>query len=604
MTDSEKKIIELERSVLFDTPEELDKTCKRLGDMYGTSRALGLACHFRGLEWVKVLVDNGFVFKQENMLLFQSLYYMNRQSCHFYTSDNDFMFALLDPKIMLKEVLRHQKIDSELSPIDRLYAFDGEIDAIPEEKRLECVKYFIGLNNKEVCDLEELLYIAIIYCDFKVSELLKENGITLSQSTREMLITGDEKQFRFVQNSFRMTEEEYVWAVNELSKELDEGELITLLPFYIKYIQNGITKNRFIYEPKAFECFLTHFNTKKLNQKETMQGIISIDSPEHLEVCERQGWLRLPKKRDEMIKFASENGRTECTAWLLDFKKRTADPKAEREKAEKKVQRELNADPFSVTEIKKSWGFEKREDGGIVIKRYKGKGTEVNVPDRIGRDPVREIGKEAFSVDAPRLTKEQKELRKSITKIALPKTLEAIREGAFGGCRGLISVNIPEGTKEIGADAFFCCNSLSEIKIPLSVKEIGETAFYGCTSLTSLDISCKITKISENMFAGCTSLEKIIIPSNIKEIEGGAFRNCIFLEEAILSEGTGEIGDLAFYHCLRLMKINIPLSVKKIGENVFSGCEHLTVTVLANSNAEKYCRENNISYIILEEEND
>ena len=575
MTDSEKKIIELERSVLFDTPEELDKTCKRLGEMYGRSRALGLACHFRGLDWVKVLVENGFVFKKENMLLFQSIYYMSRQFCHYYTADSDFMFSLLDPKIMLKEVLRMQRIDSELTPIDRLYTFEREADAISEEERLECVRYFMGLDNKEVCDLSELLYLAIIYCDFKAAELLRENGIRLSQSIRDMLMTGSEKQFRFIQNSIYMTAEDYVRSVGELSKELGEGQRIALLPFYIKYIQSGITKNGFIYKPEAFECFLTHFNIKKLNQKETMQGIIMIDSPEHLAVCERQGWLRSAKKRDEMIQFAADNNKTECVAWLLDFKKRTCDPAAEREKVEKKLQRELNADPFSLTEMKKMWGFEKREGGGIVITRYKGKREEILVPEKIGKDIVKEIGKDAFSPAASRLTEEQKERRKNITRIGLPKTLEVIGERAFYECRELVSVHISEGTKVIGENAFSSCRNLSEINIPVSVKEIGKTAFYGCTGLKSIDIPKGITEISEGCFAGCTSLEKLTIPSNIKKIGDWAFRNCIFLEEAFLSEGIEEIGNFAFYRCLRLLKIIIPLSVKKIGGNAFSCCEGL-----------------------------
>lgn len=88
-----------------------------------------------------------------------------------------------------------------------------------------------------------------------------------------------------------------------------------------------------------------------------MKGVIDQNSVACLEICAKAGWLDMPRKRDEMIRYASECGRTECSAWLLDFKNRTADFAAERKKAEQKMMRELNANPNSVTEMKKSGGM-------------------------------------------------------------------------------------------------------------------------------------------------------------------------------------------------------------------------------------------------------
>ena len=88
-----------------------------------------------------------------------------------------------------------------------------------------------------------------------------------------------------------------------------------------------------------------------------MEEIILCDKPELLPLCEKHGWLKMPKKRDELIQFASDNKKTECTAWLLEFKNRTADLKAERERAEKKLMRQLNANPDSITELKRCGGL-------------------------------------------------------------------------------------------------------------------------------------------------------------------------------------------------------------------------------------------------------
>ena len=318
MTESEKKVIELERSVLCDTPEELDKVCKELGDMYGRSRALGLACHFRGLEWVKVLVGNGVGFKQERMQLFPSLCYMSRRGDHYFSISDNFMFCLLDLKIMLRRLPPQLMEIGENEPSDRMFAFEEVINAISEEERIKCVRYFIELNDKEICDLRELLYYAIIYCDFKVTELLREKGVTIPQRTCEMMLIGDHTgQTQFFINTAYMRAKEFVWTIGELLKDMGENSVIG---GYIRDIESLKDKLIRKHEPEAFECFLTHFDIKRISQKKIMQEIILSGSPALLAVCEKLGWLKMPKKRDEMIQFAADNDMTECAAWLLDFK--------------------------------------------------------------------------------------------------------------------------------------------------------------------------------------------------------------------------------------------------------------------------------------------
>ncbi|MDE6724757.1 MAG: hypothetical protein K2J79_04050, partial [Ruminiclostridium sp.] len=166
MTES-LKTAKLERSVFFDSPEELEKTCKELDDVNKASRALGLACHFRGLEQAKVLVNNGVVFKNENMRLFRNVQYIHFGPGFYYTSEDDFMFSLLNPKIIIREA-SPDPINGGETPKDRLFAFKKEVEAVSEEERLKCVRYFIELNDNKVCNLQRLLYLAIINCDFKV----------------------------------------------------------------------------------------------------------------------------------------------------------------------------------------------------------------------------------------------------------------------------------------------------------------------------------------------------------------------------------------------------------------------------------------------------
>ena len=276
----------------------------------------------------------------------------------------------------------------------------------------------------------------------------------------------------------------------------------------------------------------------------------------------------MPAKRDEMIKYASEKNKTECTAFLLEFKNRTADLAAEHEKAEKKMLRELNADPNSVFELKKLWSYEKREDGAVVIIRYKGSRTEIAVPEKIGSSVVAEIGEYAFSPAAPRLRWEQ---------------------SAFSYCRNLTEIKLPASVTEIGKSAFSACESLHNISLPSGIAEIGEFTFGGCNSLKSVNIPNTVLKIGRMAFQRCYALEKIVVP-----------------------EGVEEIGDRAFVSCTHLKSVILPESVRKIKNFTYKGREpqtvfcddkNLTVTVSPKSYSEKYCKRNNIPYMIESEKN-
>lgn len=238
------------------------------------------------------------------------------------------------------------------------------------------------------------------------------------------------------------------------------------------------------FKPVFFEALLKFFDDKKMRKQMTMQEIIDQNSVDLLEMCARYGWLKLPRIRDAMIEYSQKKNRTECTTFLLDFKNKNFDLAEERVRAEKKMERELNANPNSVSELKKLWGFKKREDGGLVITSYKGTRGEIVVPEKIGKDVVVEIGAGAFCTFARRITPEVKEARRAVTKITLPNSVRVIGRGAFWACEALVSVNIPEGVEVIKENTFAECRSLERLVIPRSVKLIERRAFHSCVKLT------------------------------------------------------------------------------------------------------------------------
>lgn len=61
--NEDAKITALEEAVRSDTPSEVSALYKKLGNVLLTAHILGIACRFRGLEMVKVLIENGATFR-------------------------------------------------------------------------------------------------------------------------------------------------------------------------------------------------------------------------------------------------------------------------------------------------------------------------------------------------------------------------------------------------------------------------------------------------------------------------------------------------------------------------------------------------------------
>lgn len=363
---------------------------------------------------------------------------------------------------------------------------------------------------------DDELFMAIITLDKKRIRELKANGAALTETVLRILENGPRRSesasvhhpeyyFRYslVRAFKEMPTEKFretaAMLRAEIGKPLHYSEAVWLW------------ENKRAFEPGFFDVTLENFDQKRMSKKKTMKEIIDKNALGCLPVCEKHGWLKMPKTRDELTEYANEKGKTEAVAWLLEFKNRTADLAAERERAEKKMQRELNADPNSVTALKKIWRFSKLEDadrmsaqgrpkaagcrqksdlgGTLEITCYKGERTEVIVPERIGKDTVTAIGVGAFTGElycAVRTPAAVCEKRVGITKITLPETITYIDKQAFCGLPRLAEVNIPKSVTEILFQAFFECRSLAEIKLSGGLTFIGRDAFGGCPNLTAV----------------------------------------------------------------------------------------------------------------------
>ena len=638
-----EKVRALENATLFKTAAEVAELYKELGEVKVSACALGYACRYKGLGHVKALVENGASFNIENSTDMYRIY-----QCW----GTNYAVGLLDfNKALGRSYFIHSgELDMRITHL--LNADNGTSKLVlPLGERLEILRYLYE-NRERVClETDELLFYALIARNKEVVAELKGLGAAFSEKIIKML-TESRRSFMWDEYCGMVggfEKEELFGFYKDILAEIGEGTRLR----YTEGIYYA-TLRRFP-ETDVFELLIEHFDCAKMNKTQILKDFVLKEKTDCLSAAEKYGWLSQPRRRDELIKYASEHEKTEAAAWLLDFKNRTADFAAEREKAEKKIMRELNASPDSVSELKKIWSYKKQEDGTLVITSYKGDKTEVTVPERIGKSAVTAIGDYAFSTGAPHISRDIVRRRAKIAKITLPDSIAVIGRNAFDSCSALEDINIPDGVTELPYGMFSSCTSLKTVKIPDSVKTIGESAFAyckvleeinfpdgiteipngvfhacaslkavkipasvrimgnyvfsGCSNLKSIELPDGIPEIGNNMFGMCGSLESIDIPSAVTKIGAWAFQNCRSLKRLTVPEGVTEIGDRAFIVCASLETLELPASVKKIKnykyrdhapQTILYNTPNVTVTVPPKSYSEKYCKRNGIKYTVKE----
>jgi predicted small lipoprotein YifL len=182
-----------------------------------------------------------------------------------------------------------------------------------------------------------------------------------------------------------------------------------------------------------------------------------------------------------------------------------------------------------------------RDGTGIVITRYKGMATIVNIPAVIEGLPVKELGtsKELGMSRTFRATPVFSGNTR-IVSVTLPDSLTTIPDGqrrwssfepsgafgAFENCTSLSSVTLSRNLKKIPGNMFTGCTGLTSVTIPEGVTDIGEQAFAECSGLTSVTLPNSITAIDKYAFYGCSSLAAVTLPDSLSFMGAGAFKNC------------------------------------------------------------------------------
>ncbi|MDE7477680.1 MAG: hypothetical protein K2M91_06990, partial [Lachnospiraceae bacterium] len=359
------KIAALEQAVINDTPDKVSKLYKELGEVILTAHILGLACRMRGLEMVKVLVENGASFRYDADTIRYALLgeiYLGEISK---SSLPDLFTSFLFPDI--NKITEYSLREYLMALTDR----DGNaLKPICEEALIQVAAYLCD-NAEKVCfHPGALLYFSILMDEQNMTAALKGRGVTISDEKKKMLTEGGgDNAWRnycyFVQC---LKGDDFMRIMSTLLSEVGRDKKL----YFAESFYDACCCYGKFFIPENFQFIMEHFNHTKMKKTKFLKEIIRDENVSCLEIAANEGWLKIPRMRDEMIQYAMDNNKTECTAFLLEFKNRTADLAAEQEKAEKKLMRELNMSPDSMAALKKIWSWRKREDGTLIITNYKG----------------------------------------------------------------------------------------------------------------------------------------------------------------------------------------------------------------------------------------
>ena len=387
-----------------------------------------------------------------------------------------------------------------------------------------------------------------------------------------------------------------------LKPQLLSNQLKQLL---IDDIIKAVTSNK-IDDEEWKSLWLDYF---KRNKKTYIQRMT--DYPALLKLMTENKLLTLKDVR-ELIELVKNNKDVELNSILLEYQNNNFSDTALMKQKEK----ELLADPYSVSNMNKVWSFRKEKDNSITLLSYKGKDPNIIVPHEIGGKSVKRIKEGCFSPRASRLNDDQIYFREfELLSVVIPDSVECVGDSLFTYCRSLLSVTFPSHMTienlsyssssglSVYKGMFSNCKNLTEITIPEGVTTLPKETFEYCQKLKKVHLPQSLTKLSHYSFLDCESLEEIEIPSNVQYLESCCFDNCISLKNVIMHEGLKKIDSHAFTHCNSLTELCIPASVHSLWYPIFyfqDKTHDITIKGIEGSECIKYAKEYGLKYEIVD----
>lgn len=249
------------------------------------------------------------------------------------------------------------------------------------------------------------------------------------------------------------------------------------------------------------------------------------------------------------------------------------------------VESGFTTDPITKRIIKDSL-LERFAGTGLRITAYNGFETNrVIIPSEINEQPVISIGEKAF-INAP------------ISEVIFPKSLKAILDSAFSGCKNLKKVDLPDTLRYMGSGCF-SGSGLTELAFPNSLISIPSRCCAGCDNMETIGIGNQVNVIHYSAFSDCSKLHSVTLPESLSEIDSWAFEGTS-VSTIIFPSGMKKVSHEAFGQS-SFLKSSINVNCVFLGKDTtidgsdFERFNYVSqIYCLPGSNAQKYAREHNI----------
>lgn len=206
----------------------------------------------------------------------------------------------------------------------------------------------------------------------------------------------------------------------------------------------GYVKNPYLYSnPRIIGAYNKYLGMQK---KRIVPALLKEDYVGGIELFARLEKITKDNFDTDFFEVATAFKAQQCIDFLLDWKRKKLESG-----------RFTPQDPFSISALRKVWGFSKCTDGTLWVDDYKGDATNFSVPGKIGKHQVGGISRYAFSPNKDRRQKSRKVVFYKLRSVEIPDGVKTIMPGAFEGCTLLERVVIPRSVISIGDDAFSQC---------------------------------------------------------------------------------------------------------------------------------------------------
>lgn len=192
------------------------------------------------------------------------------------------------------------------------------------------------------------------------------------------------------------------------------------------------------------------------------------------------------------------------------------------------------------------------------------------------------------------------------------KKVTKIKNAAFTGSDGVISVSIPDTVTEIGTWAFSDCTALETVVLPAGLKRIEKETFDNCPKLKNITIPNTVEYIGDHAFRGCGDIGNLVLPESVTTLGIGVFDAGIYgfpytcddeggmmyygtkakpymvaaraydnREHVTVKDGCEQLQASCFWRSHEtLQTVDIPQSVTYIGADAFIWCWELQKVVI------------------------